>query len=815
MAGRILDLQFPTVNPSGATSAQGENIPTNPNMFGGFGARAAEEVGQGLERAGVTAIDFGIAKQNQLNQVDASDRLTKLTDAITDESTRYTSLAGRSALDALPDHKAKIKSLYDDALDQASNPAVKRMLAETGARTLDRYYGYAAAHSAREENVYSRKVAADNTLSRTNQAIWAYRNGDFAEWDRQRHNALAETRNYYELEGYDDKQIEAEVAKTNGKIVIDTTKLVLDHPQGGPGKASEFAKAHEGEIDAASNIAIDGMLKGARATMEGNAAADRALTGSKLPAGSVAGIPANFIAGIKGSEGFEPQAKWDYKQFTNGYGTRAAHSAEVVDKDTADRRFNSEIGRAAQFVDSVNPNLDPGTRAALTSLTFNAGEGWANSGLGQKVKAGDIPGAKELFLQYNKAGGAVNQGLADRRAREAAWFGQEDVAPGEAAQPAAYQAAGGPQAQAEAPQGAAVAGPGTAPQIDFRAAERRILNDPDLQNNPQAQAAAFARLNKIKQVTEGQAADEERARKLAEHEAKERSDTAELATMKDIYSNKPTITSANIIEAGEKGILTREAVERLIAHLGKGDTGEHAERTYGPGFFDAYKQVHAPPGDPGRITDPSQLYGMVGPHGSLTIAGVDKLVSEIAARRTPEGEAESAMKKEFLEKFARPKITWSNPDFKDFDKDGDERFLKFQAAFFPAYEKGRAAGLTPAQMLDPESKDYLGKLIPQFEGDQGDKFAAKIEAEPSWWESGWARLLESPRGEPPSASQAAPVATTPPSQHVNPTSIKSPTELKALIASKQISWDDAAKLAMERGWVKKPPLPPPQVPMSQ
>jgi lysozyme len=45
------------------------------------------------------------------------------------------------------------------------------------------------------------------------------------------------------------------------------------------------------------------------------------------------------------------------------------------------------------------------------------------SGLGSAVRAGDWDAARQLFLQYNRAGGQYNPGLANRRAAEAAWFG--------------------------------------------------------------------------------------------------------------------------------------------------------------------------------------------------------------------------------------------------------------------------------------------------------------------------------------------------------------------------------------------------------
>lgn len=809
MPGRILDIQFPTVNPSGATSASGENIPSSPNMFGGLGAQAEQEFGQGVERLGNAGLNLATEKQQQLNAVDTAQRHTDAVKKMTDVNEQYLSTEGHAAILARPDHDTKIKGVYDDALANASNPAVKRSLATTLSGDLDRYYNYSARHSAQQETVYSKKVAADKTLDSMNQAVWAYRNGDLKGWNDYRKAAIEETRNTY-LHDLDPNEtdpqrirdgrsrIEAEVAKTNGKIVYDTTKLILDHPKGGPQKAGQFAKEYEGEVDAKTNVAIDDMLKGARATQAGQDAADVALGRSRMPAGSVAGIPANFIADIKSTEGFAPQAKWDYKQFTNGYGTRAVHSSEVIDEGTANQRFNNEISRAAKFVDSVNPNLDPGTRAALTSLTFNAGEKWAGSGLGEKIRAGDVAGAKADFLAYNHAGGVVNQGLADRRAREAAWFGQQDVAAGEAPQAASYQAPGAGSPGAETPQPAAVSGPAAAHSIDFRAAEQKLLDDPQLQGNPQAQAAAFARLNRVKQVTEGQTADEERAQRMKEHAAKVASDGAEQAALHDIYSNKPTLTAPQIIDSP---VLSREAKERLITQLGKADSGEHAERTYGPGFFDAYKQVHAPPGDPGRITDPSQLYGMVGPHGSLTVAGVDKLVSEITARKTPEGEAESSMKKQFFEHVARPQITFTDQDLKLKDKEGDDRFLRFQAAAFTAYDEGKKAGKTPTQLLNPDSPDYIGKLIDRFKPTDAQAFGSRIQEATS--EPGFlARGMQGMFGYP---------VLMPKVEAFDAAAVKSMSDLQAAYRDRKITPDEARKLAIERGWARQA-APLPQVP---
>ncbi len=100
----------------------------------------------------------------------------------------------------------------------------------------------------------------------------------------------------------------------------------------------------------------------------------------------------------------------------------------MIDTAEADRRFSSEIKKAADLVDKFAPGLDEGSKAALTSLTYNAGTAWTQSGLGQAVSTGDLDKARSLFLQYNKAGGNVVDGLVQRRLQEVAWFGQGNPA---------------------------------------------------------------------------------------------------------------------------------------------------------------------------------------------------------------------------------------------------------------------------------------------------------------------------------------------------------------------------------------------------
>ena len=63
-----------------------------------------------------------------------------------------------------------------------------------------------------------------------------------------------------------------------------------------------------------------------------------------------------------------------------------------------------------------------------------------------------------------------------------------------------------------------------------------------------------------------------------------------------------------------------------------GDVDNKDTKTYGVGFWDAYRRVHLPDSDPNKLTDPSALYPMAGPGGGLTVAGVDKLSAEISGQ---------------------------------------------------------------------------------------------------------------------------------------------------------------------------------------
>lgn len=279
--------------------------------------------------------------------------------------------------------------------------------------------------------------------------------------------------------------------------------------------------------------------------------------------------------------------------------------------------------------------------------------------------------------------------------------------------------------------------------------------------------------------------DQERQLKLAQEQAKVVSDHAEGGIRQTIYgagADATKLPSARDIVNNPS--LTREAQDRLIKLVQDASGDKHDLNTYGASFNDLFNKVHAPQGDPNRITDPTALYGYVGK--GLTVSGLKELEGEITARRTPDGEAEAAMKTQFF-KNAKAQISGTDEGLHLKDPKGDELYLRFMAQALPAYEAGKKKGLTPTQMLSPDSPDYLGKSVTQFKRPMTQWYSDMISG----------------------GAAATPTAAT---------DFGTPQALIAAVQSGKLPRAEGEKIALQKGWIRPtppPPAPTPTVPMSQ
>jgi GH24 family phage-related lysozyme (muramidase) len=150
-------------------------------------------------------------------------------------------------------------------------------------------------------------------------------------------------------------------------------------------------------------------------------------SGQRTPASAVSGSgkpSEQLIQFVKKNEGFRAKAFWDYKQYTNGYGTKANSRNEVIDEKEADHRLRQ---KAQEFYDIVvkfdrahKYGFNDNQLDALTSFVFNGGPGWLNQ-VSDNGKRSKEQIAQAMF-QYNTAGGKRLRGLDARRREEVAMF---------------------------------------------------------------------------------------------------------------------------------------------------------------------------------------------------------------------------------------------------------------------------------------------------------------------------------------------------------------------------------------------------------
>jgi len=97
----------------------------------------------------------------------------------------------------------------------------------------------------------------------------------------------------------------------------------------------------------------------------------------ELPTGYIPPSPVHAF--ILSFEHFEPVAYWDYKQWTNGYGTKAKNKDEVITTDEAITRFEERVDDAFNIASKHSSTW--GQMYALVDLTYNAGNSWINGAI--------------------------------------------------------------------------------------------------------------------------------------------------------------------------------------------------------------------------------------------------------------------------------------------------------------------------------------------------------------------------------------------------------------------------------------------------
>jgi len=126
---------------------------------------------------------------------------------------------------------------------------------------------------------------------------------------------------------------------------------------------------------------------------------------------------------IPSVEGFIPVSKWDYKQYSWGYGTSAPGPGLPITRDQA---FAEMLTHLLSDYNTLKPQvtrpLNVNQWAAYLSFSYNEGTGRADNLL-PNINAGNDTALAAQWRKYIYAGGVINQGLVERREKELAlWF---------------------------------------------------------------------------------------------------------------------------------------------------------------------------------------------------------------------------------------------------------------------------------------------------------------------------------------------------------------------------------------------------------
>jgi len=730
MASHPLNYEpYPEVNPAGGPGARQE-IHADPDMFGAAIGRGLSQLGAGIEHADAQGFDTATMQARQDAQTHANELHSWQSDQVTSAQEKFLTLRGKDAELALPTFKQQIDDIHQQTRSQAGNPFTAGLVDTEGRRLTDAAYAQSSRHAAQQKSVWDTNTATDGAASSGSRAaigaattpgnvainanpsvvLSLSRSDDYARQAAQ----------YKGLDG------DIEVQRNRGKNVAEIIKsTVADGSQTSLQRAIDFFHGQYDRIDPSSRATIEQALKTQAASYDGQKTADIYMgRGVNLPPGYVqrtfqieSGGNPNAQSGSHGGLGqFSPalEARYGINDTNRTDPTTQARALSMENAEhhdalartlgheptPADYYLAHQQGIGGAVAHLSQPNLPAWQNMVSTVEGREKGVGWAK----QAIWGNMTPSMKAQF-----PGGVETVSSGDFAAMWAQRFYDQPIK--------ASGALPGNGTQESGAQPVALGGfPRFQAAQDFSETNKsdvikRITNDPYLLDHPLAMNAAMTYTNKIFEAQNASYADMERQIHIQDQQKKMVSEAAENDYLKQIYAPAQNAKPLSTQSIALDDRLSRESKDRLIKL--QGDPGEKDDKTYGSGFVKAFQMVHAPQGMPGRITDDNQLYGRLGPNGDLTMAGVEKLRGEINLKKSPEGSAESTMRQEFLRN-ARGQITGTDEGLHIKDPKGDELYLKFMAQALPAYEAGRRDGKSPTQLLDPDSPDYVGKIIKNF-----------------------------------------------------------------------------------------------------
>lgn len=764
MPGHTLDYTpYPDQQPAGAPAGDLEHIQTSPEMFGGALGAAEQKLGQGVEAAS----GVGFAYQGMLNETMMTNAETQYRMSLGQLTGDFKSKEGLDAVNSRDQYVQAVANLRQQYRSQLPNYAAQR-----GFDLLAlRHEGYAIQDAA--GYAAQQLKSAENKSAQSSSAIAISEAGnidvakDDARFQQTLHDVDFATRRMMQNQGWGDYMHE----DANHNLTFDDSE-----------KGQQAKAAYTENLDKATTMAYKN-----RFTI---LADHNALVADAVFQRDRQSMPGS--AQVEVDHMLRPRV-------------RAAQASQTADRIIADTNanYNRSLGGGAAIEDAIHLQESGGKRFASTSVTGAMG-GWQIQP--ETFRKYALPGEQITNPDDNERVGRriisdLRNKFGDDPARIAVGYfsGEGNVAPRGNPTPWLHdwhdpngKYVSSYVSDVIGRMGSSSTSPGVyQSQADYYRANRVSILDRaarEYQDDPQLQQFVVSKVDQHinKAITQQEQLYKVDADTVQRGFIGNFTQGMKPKSVDDLMAISPEVKQAALNMQRDNPFAWNMVVNRILTANAK--ETDHDVKTYGVGYYDLFKRVHSSGDD--RITDPTQLYGHVGADGDLTVAGLKELSSEISSRRTPDGEAEAEMKRQFF-KAAHSQISGTVETWGIKDPKGEELFLKFMVNTENAIKAGKAKGLTASQMYDKDSSDYLGKSIGQFKRNASQR-AADLYNE----------------GTQP-ATPAATQATAP--------DFNTPEGLIWAVHNNKISRPDAEKIAIQRGYIRATPpkVEEPRAPISQ
>jgi hypothetical protein len=172
-------------------------------------------------------------------------------------------------------------------------------------------------------------------------------------------------------------------------------------------------------------------------------------------------------------------------------------------------------------------------------------------------------------------------------------------------------------------------------------------------------------------------------------------------------------------------------------------------------FNDAFKRIHLPDGDPQKINDENMLNDLVVKR-KITLEDARALRKEMQGDGTMAGKSTRALK-DRIRKDAEAALVKTNAlGMKD--PEGEANMTRFTADFMETYDEQRKKGKSDKELLDPQSPDYLGKLISKYQRSNEEIVRSMTK--------GFQTPVPSPQGTPTPAATPDPAKARRPGESI-------------------------------------------------